>query len=320
MTTEMLKSKVTGIPSKDQNPIAVFSGFLDKFKPQMALCLPKHLTADRMARLSVTAFSTTPKLQSCDPKSIVASIMTASTLGLEIGVNGQGFLVPYGTRCQFIPGWKGLVELMNRSGKGTIFTGVIFKDQKYTYSDGAKRDLIVHNETDLEDPQDITHAYAIGWIKGSEMPVIELWRTSKLQKHRDRYNKVGSGHYSYKDWEMYARKIPLLQVLKYMPQSIELQNAVEISNASENGMGATIDGDFVTITDPEKEKNESEKTLDKKSNIALNLNTLKNRFNGAEDIDMLKADSHLIDLLNENDIDDAGECLAFNLDRLKEKS
>jgi recombination protein RecT len=252
MSTAELKTQVTGKPSGD-NPIAAFSGFLDKFKPQMALCLPKHLTPDRMARLAVTAFSTTPKLQRCEPKSIVASIMTASTLGLEINVNGQGYLVPYGTTCQFVPGWKGLVDLMNRSGKGTVFTGVIFKDQRYTFTDGARRDLVIHNETDLDDAKDITHAYAIGWVKGSDMPIIELWRVSKLEKHRDRYNKVGKQHYSYRDWEMYARKIPLLQVLKYMPQSIELQNAIQINDAAENGQNAVIDGEFVNITDPTDE-------------------------------------------------------------------
>ena len=54
------------------------------------------------------------------------------------------------------------------------------------------------------------------------MPIIELWRVSKIEKHRDKYNKVGRKHYSFRDWEMYARKVPLLQVLKYMPCSIEV--------------------------------------------------------------------------------------------------
>lgn len=249
MSTAALKSQVTGKPAEGKNAVAAFSGFLDKFKPQMALALPKHLTADRMARLAVTAFSTTPKLQECEPKSIVGSIMTAATLGLEINVDGQGFLVPYGRTCTFVPGWKGLVDLVNRSGNGTVYTGVIFSDQKYTFTDGSRRELIVHNETDLEAPEEITHAYAIGWVKGAVMPIIELWRVSKIKSHRDRYNKQGMKHYSFRDFEMYARKIPLLQVLKYMPKSIELQKAIALNDAHEMGRNATIEGDFVTITD-----------------------------------------------------------------------
>lgn len=234
----------TAVDTK-KNPVAEFSGFLDKFKPQLALALPKHMTADRMSRLALTAFSSNSALQKCTPKSIAASIMTAGQLGLEPGVNGAGFLIPYKETCTFVPGWKGLVDLVARSGRGTVFTGVIFKDQSYTFTDGAKRDLVIHNETDLEDPEDITHAYAIGWVKDATIPIIELWRVSKIRKHRDKYNKVGDKHYSYRDWEMYCRKVPLLQVLKYMPCSIEVSNAIAINNAAESGRAASIDGGIV---------------------------------------------------------------------------
>lgn len=232
-------------PATKDSPVVAFSGFMDKFKPQLALACPKHLNPDRMARLALTAFSNSAKLQNCEARSIAASIMTASQLGLEPGVNGQGFLIPYKTTCTFVPGWKGLVDLVSRSGRGTVYTGVIYKDQSYTYIDGARRDLIIHNETEMDAPEDITHAYAIGWVKDAAMPIIELWTVAKIRKHRDKYNKVGADHYSYRDWEMYARKIPLLQVLKYMPQSIELSNAIAISNASEAGRGATIENGIV---------------------------------------------------------------------------
>ena len=248
MSTADLKAVATG-QEKRMSPVAAFSNFMDKLKPQMALALPKHLTADRMTRLALTAFSTSESLQRCTTKSIAASIMTAGQLGLEPGVNGAGFLVPYGTTCTFVPGWKGLVDLVSRSGRGTVFTGVIFKDQEYTFIDGAKRDLIIHNETDLDNPEDITHAYAIGWVKDATMPIIELWRVSKIKKHRDKYNKQGQKHYSFRDWEMYARKVPLLQVIKYMPCSIEVANAVALSEAADRGRGATIEGGFVVEED-----------------------------------------------------------------------
>lgn len=231
--------------NREISPVAKFGGFMDKFKPQLELALPKHLTADRMARLAMTAFSTNQKLQECDPVSIAGSVMTAAQLGLEPGVNGQGYLIPYKKTCTFVPGWKGLVDLVARSGRGTVYTGVIYKDQRYTYTDGARRDIIIHNETEMDEPDDITHAYAIGWVKDSSMPIIELWTVAKIRKHRDKYNKVGTSHYSYRDWEMYARKVPLLQVLKYMPASIELSNAIAASNAAEEGRGVTIENGII---------------------------------------------------------------------------
>ena len=247
MNTQSLKSVATG---KKENPVASFSNFLEKFKPQMALALPKHLTADRMARLAVTAFSTTPKLQECEPKSILGAIMTASTLGLEINVDGQGFLVPYGRTCTFVPGWKGLVDLVSRSGRATVWTGAVFQGDDFDYALGDSP-FIRHKPGEENDPDKLTHVYAVGRVNGSQLPVIEVWTIKKIWKHRDKYNKQGGKHYSFRDPEMYARKIPLLQVIKYMPKSIELSNAVALSNAVDEGKHAVIEGDFVTITDPD---------------------------------------------------------------------
>lgn len=236
------------ISTEKSNPVAQFSRFMDTFKPQMALALPKHLTADRMARLALTAFSTTPKLQECEARTIAASIMTASTLGLEPGVNGQGFLIPYGTTCTFVPGWKGLVDIVNRSGRATVWTGAVFDGDHFEYALGD-RPFVQHRPGDEDDPSKLTHVYAIGRVNGSDWPVIEVWTMRKIWRHRDQYNKVGKKHYSFRDPEMYARKVPLLQVLKYMPSSIELSNALAASNAAENGRNATIDGNFVSFPD-----------------------------------------------------------------------
>lgn len=282
---------------KGGSPLAQFNSFMEKFKPQLSLALPKHLSADRMARLALTAFSTSPALQRCDPKSIAASIMTAGQLGLEPGVNGAGYLIPYGNTCTFVPGWKGLVDLVSRSGRGTVFTGVIFRDQEYTFVDGARRDLIIHNETNLNDAEDITHAYAVGWVKDATMPIIELWTVEKIRKHRDKYNKVGKRHYSFRDWEMYARKIPLLQVLKYMPCSIEVANAISAAHAAEQGRNVTIDGGI--IIDMETGVSEDDETVDQETGevstpaqqeqaaISYDYNALLSRIQKCADLDVL---------------------------------
>lgn len=238
---------------KTPTPQAQLNQYLTQHKAQLAAALPKHLNPDRMARLALTAFSQNKALQQCDPKSVFSSLIVLSQLGLEPGIDGQGYLVPYGKICTPIPGWKGYVDLVSRSGRGTIYSGVIFRDQKYTFTDGARRDLVIHNETDLDDPEDITHAYAIGWVKDAAMPIIELWRTSKVIKHRDKYNKVGQKHYSFGNFEMYARKVVLLQVIKYMPKSIELQAAMEIDLAATEGKGTEyINGEFVTMDTDEQ--------------------------------------------------------------------
>jgi len=229
------------------SPVAAFSSLLDRMKPQMALALPKHMSADRMGRLALTAFSTNRALQACSTDSILASLMTATQLGLEPGINGQGYLIPYNTTCTFVPGWKGLVDLVARSGRATVWTGAVYQGDKFDYQLGDEP-FCRHKPGDGEG--EFTHVYAIGRVKDAQMPVIEVWTRGKVKKHLAQYNKVGNKHYALKsesNFEMYARKVALLQVLKYMPSSIELSNAIAVSHAAEEGKGVVIDGDFVTV-------------------------------------------------------------------------
>lgn len=249
MTVANLKAAATGQVAP--SPVAKFSNFLEKLKPQLAMALPKHMNADRMARLALTAFSTTPALQQCTPQSIAGCIMTAAQLGLEPGIGGQGYLIPYKNTCTFVPGWKGLVDLVSRSGRATVWTGVVFEGDEFEYQLGDAP-FCRHRPGDSEGT--FTHVYAIGRVKDAQMPVIEVWSRAKVEKHLKQYNKVGDRHYakaSDNNFEMYARKVALLQVLKYMPSSIELHNAMEVSHAAEEGRGAIIEGDFVTVQDPQ---------------------------------------------------------------------
>lgn len=207
---------------------------LDKFKSEIARALPKHLNADRMARIALTEFRKNPALQACDPRSIFASVILASQNGLEPGVMGQGYLIPYRTECQFVPGWKGLVDLTNRTGRATVWTGAVFEGDEFFWQLGDTP-KIEHRPGGESDPNKMTHVYAVGRVRGSEWPVIECWPIERVWAHRDRFNKVGDRHYSYKHPEMYARKVVLLQVLKYMPASIEMQQVMDLDQAAEHG-------------------------------------------------------------------------------------
>lgn len=254
MTNAALKAVATG---KAETPVAKFSSFLEKLKPQLANALPRHMNADRMARLALTAFSTNADLQACSPQSIAGSIMTAAQLGLEPGINGQGYLIPYKGTCTFVPGWKGLVDLVARSGRATVWTGIVYPGDHFEYQLGDSP-FCRHIPGDGGDEgSEFTHVYAIGRVRDSSMAVIEVWSRNKVKKHLKQYNKVGGRHYGLaneNNFEMYGRKVALLQVLKYMPASIELANAIEVSNVAESGKGVVLDGDLVRVTaepDPE---------------------------------------------------------------------
>lgn len=267
------------------SPVAELSTFMGKLKSQMALALPKHMNADRMTRLALTAFSTNSKLQKCSFDSIAGSIMVAAQMGLEPGVNGQGYLIPYKTTCTFVPGWKGIVDIANRSGRSSVWTGAVFIGDEFDYAMGD-RPFITHKPgRGLGNADDLLYVYAVGRVRDSEWPIIEVWPMEKIWAHRDHYNKVGGDHYSFKSPEMYARKIPLLQVLKYMPSSIELAVAIDVSNAVESGKSVVLDGNYVTVSEDQSQDEQTKQDFWSPTDFANRLPKWKEAMIGGKTVD-----------------------------------
>jgi recombination protein RecT len=247
----------TALANKSASPATQLSAFMDKHKSQIAIALPKHITADRMVRLAMTSFSQNKALQSCDMNSIFASVVIAAQLGLEIGVGGQGYLVPYKGKATFVPGWQGLVDLVSRAGRATVWTGAVYAGDQFDWALGDNPFVKHQPNGDGDHWKQITHVYAIGRVNGSQYPVIEVWTMDRVIRHLNKYNKVGGSHYALsndgQNMEMYARKVVLLQVLKYMPKSIEVQKAVDAAQATDSGKNFTIDGDMVLVQDDQSD-------------------------------------------------------------------
>lgn len=229
-----------------RNPTDLMT-FLTKAKPSIAMALPQHLNPERMVRLAVTCFSTTPALRNCTMQSILGSIIVASQIGLEPGIAGQGYLIPYKNTCTFVPGWQGLVGLLNNSGRATAWTGCVYEGDHWEFKLGSHPVCDHIPGPNFGDETKLTWVYACGKVNGSEQPIMEAWPMARVWKHRDKYNKVGDRHYSFQNKEMYARKVVLLQVLKYLPRSININNAITAINGSEEGQISRVAGDGLVI-------------------------------------------------------------------------
>ena len=240
---------------------------LEKFKPQIARALPKHLSADRMIRIALTEFRKNKDLAECEPQSIFASIIIAAQLGLEPGIMGQAYLVPYKNKrgqyiCTFIPGWQGYVDLVSRSGRASVWTDVVRDGDSFTYRMGTKPEIEHQRGETADGDGRFIHTYAVGWVKDGQWPVIEVWSRRKVEQHLSAYNKVGDRHYALQNehnLEMYGRKVALLQVIKYMPKSVELQTATNLDYAADAGnqiieVSEALTGTFVPSGYPEEEK------------------------------------------------------------------
>lgn len=255
MSTVALKAVATD--RKEQNPVVAFRNFLEKQKAQLAAALPKHMNPDRMIRLACTEFAKNPQLQKCDAISVFGSIIQASQLGLEIGVLGQAYLVPYRNNkkntmeAQFIPGYKGLIALARRSGEVTsIETNIVYANDTFDLVLGVDSNL-THKPYLDGDRGNARLVYGVAKFKDGGHH-LEWMAISDVEKVRARSKASSSGPWV-TDYEQMVRKTLIRRMANYLPMSIELQNALQVDEAVDAGKNATIDGDFVVVSERDEE-------------------------------------------------------------------
>ena len=261
MSSSALKAVATGKPEEGKNPVVAFRGFLEKQKAQLAAALPRHMHADRMIRLACTEFAKNPMLQDCTPVSVFGSIIQASQLGLEIGVLGQAYLIPFKKNfkvggewksqmeCQFIPGYKGLIALARRSGEVTsIETNIVYDQDKFSLKLGI--DSAIEHEPFLDGDRGAARlVYGVAKFKDGGHH-LEWMTMSDVLKIRERSKAKDSGPWI-TDFEQMVRKTLIRRMANYLPMSVELEAALQVDAAVNDGKGATIDSDFIVVTEGE---------------------------------------------------------------------
>lgn len=232
------------------HPVVGKTMYLEKRKELLGTGIPGHMTVEREIRTATVMLMQSKDLQAASPESFYVAVSVAVNSGIGL-VNGKGYLVAYKGNVSYVPGWKGLVDLVSRTGRASCWTGVVHKGDEFDYALGDSP-YLKHKPGDNEDAKDITHYYAIGRIKGSDWPVVVVWSVAKVIKHLNHFNKVGARHYALKDdnnFEQYGRKVVLLQALKFLPTSQDLESAMNAEIAHESGKGVTLEGNFVYVSD-----------------------------------------------------------------------
>jgi len=220
-----------------------FPQMLQNFKSEIARALPRHLNPDRMCRIALTEFRKNPKLADCDPRSVFAAIIIASQLGLEPGVLGQCYLIPYKRECQLIVGYQGLVDLVRRSGfVSRIEAHVVHERDQFTYKTGLS--TVLEHEPVLEgDPGKPRLVYAVAEFKDGGYHV-EVMTEEQIGRIRDRSQSViNAKNYGKQtpwdtDTEEMWRKTVLRRICKFLPKSPEIATAIALDEASEQGRQA----------------------------------------------------------------------------------
>jgi recombination protein RecT len=215
---------------------------LNASKDAIASRLPRHLTADRMLKVALTSINKTPKLLSCTRESLMMSIMQAAELGLEPGgALGEGYLIPYGNQCQFIPGYRGLIALARRSGQIiSLEAHVVHTKDAFTCQLGLNPSLEHTPAWEEVDPGALRFVYAVAKLKdgGTQFEVMSKVQVDNIRAR----SKASSSGPWVTDYEEMARKTVVRRLFKYLPVSVEMAQALEIQASTEAGEFVTLDG------------------------------------------------------------------------------
>lgn len=223
------------------------------FKAQMALVLPKHIESDRMARICLGAIRQNPKLGQCNVNSLLGAVMQSAMLGLEPSSLGHCYFVPYGQEVQFILGYKGMIELMMRSGKTTgINVEIIYENDEIDVDLGVNRKLN-HKPYYLcgkkEKGEPIAVYMTVQWANGQMwfniVGMDEVWQHKAKSKSANSSNSPW-----HTDEEAMIKKTAVRISSKYVPQSLEWR---------------TLDSNRVNL----EEVDESVKNIDESHLLAL---------------------------------------------------
>lgn len=230
-----------------------FPAMLQTFQSEIRRALPAHMTPDRMARIALTCFRSNPKLAQCEPASVFAAVLQAAQLGLEPGLLGYAYLIPFNNNtkdangnwtkkmeCQLQIGYQGLVDLARRSGRvKSLEAHAVYSADKWRCSFGLQ--TIVEHEPNWDgDRGELRLVYAVAHLSDGGTHV-EVMSKAEIEKIRDRSQNVQSAKKYNKqtpwdtDFEQMALKTVLRRICKFLPKSIELATAVALDERSATG-------------------------------------------------------------------------------------
>lgn len=208
---------------------------------QLKMALPKHVTPERLARIVMTQLRQTPELLRCTRESLLGSIMGAAQLGLEPGVLGQCWLIPYGKVATLVIGYRGMAQLAWRSGQvASMNARAVFQGDHFMFDFGA--DKLEHRPFGESDPDKLTHVYAvIHTTQGGRL--WDVMTRAEIDRLRDRSQAGKSGPWA-TDYTEMCKKSVMRRIFKMAPASVEMNRAMELEDAADTGTPQGLDFDI----------------------------------------------------------------------------
>lgn len=187
----------------------------------------KEVARTFVAEIS-TVVSLNTALQKCEAVTILSAGLVAQTLKLPLSPTlGFAYVIPYGNKAQFQIGWKGLVQLAQRTGSvETIGVRAVHKGE-HVGMDEFGEDIFKFSH-DYDEEETIGYYAYLKLIGGFKKGIY--WTKEQCKKHALKYSaefkKFGSGKWVEMFDEMAMKTVLKQLISKWCPQSVDIQRAI----------------------------------------------------------------------------------------------
>lgn len=219
-----------------QKMVSGFNGFLERYKGQIGRAAPKNFDPDRLCRVVLSMYRSTPDLMKCSHESLMGGVLMCAQMGLEPGPLGEAYLVPFNNtkkgikEAQFILGYKGMMKLARRSGEiSSIYGHAVYENDFFRFVYGMNEELshIPWHSLDrpASEPGAFRGAYVIVKFKNGEVLPWFLPK-AEIERHRER-SKAKDSTFWRDNYEKMAIKTVVRDMQPWLPMTVEDQRTVQ---------------------------------------------------------------------------------------------
>lgn len=199
----------------------------------------------------ISAVNTTPALRDCEPMSVISAGAIAASLDLPINPSlGFAHIVPYGNQAQFQIGWKGFIQLAQRTGQYRTLHMTVVKEGQIKRIDPFTGEM----EFTEQATSDTVVGYLLFFRLLNGFEKYFYMSKAQCEAHGKRYSasyKKNFGQWKDNFDAMALKTVVKLGLSKYGILSIEMQQAMETDQAAidEEGKATYIDQAPIEVTE-----------------------------------------------------------------------
>jgi recombination protein RecT len=227
-----------------KSPVDSLGEFLRANKNKVTSALNDAIDFERFAAVAMNTLRRTPGLAKCSPASVLDAVNRCAELGLEPGGPlGHAYLIPFGSECVLVVGFKGYLHLMFRSGGlRDAQAHVVYENDKFIGNFGTEP-RIEHTIGFGKRGKPIGAYCVLRYVNGGSH--IEAMNMDELKAVQNA-SRAGTAGPWVDWWAEMAKKTVLKRAAKWGPTGSNLELMAKAAEYD----GDTVDGSVIANPKP----------------------------------------------------------------------